>query len=162
MSDSLWIEKSCKDKFYYKQKGLHLSFSKEADKEVRRACIEFCQWLRKYFYFPIRINIYFKDSEYILSKNREKVSATFFGPDNKQIKPYIRIAIGDYNKLLIRRGKSNALVAILGSIIHELTHYFQWLDEDYQNDFINAFCEREAKEWVHYLISEYSKTRNEP
>ena len=40
--------------------GLRIKFDKNVDMEVKRACKEFCKWLRKNYYFPMRIPVYIK------------------------------------------------------------------------------------------------------
>jgi len=141
------------------RKGLRLRFDKEVDPEVKRACKEFCAWLRKNYFFPKRVVIYFKRQAFIQAFDGELVSATFLAPTEYYEEPYIRIATGDYQELLAKNGKDNALASILGSIAHELTHYFQW---------INALTltplgeERQAKAYVDFLLDEYKETREHP
>ena len=43
--------------------GLRLRFDKNLDPEVIRACKEFAIFLRKEFYFPIRVTIYVKNKK---------------------------------------------------------------------------------------------------
>ena len=56
-------------------------------------------------------------------------------------------------------GKDSALTAILSTIAHELTHYFQW---------INALKltpigqERQATNYARYILDEYAETREHP
>ncbi len=139
--------------------GLRLRCDKSINDEVRRVCKDFCIWLRKNYYFPIRIPIYLKSDYKIKAMDGDLVSATFFQPNSKYIEPYIRIATGDYSELLNTDGKDDALAAILGSIAHELTHYFQWINDIYLTE-IGA--ERQAKVYVNYIISEYAATREHP
>ena len=48
--------------------------------------------------------------------------------DDYTVEPYIRVAAGDYLDLCEKWGKDSALTAILLTIGHELTHYFQWIN----------------------------------
>lgn len=139
--------------------GLRLKFEKGVDFEVKRACKEYCQWLRETNFFPIRVPIYIKNKEHIKAMDGEMVSATFFWPYDKLVEPYIRISVGDYPELLSKRGKDNALYAILQSITHELTHYFQWI-----NDFEQSVRseERQAKYYAVKIVYEYAGTREHP
>lgn len=100
-----------------------------------------------------------KESYQIKAKNGELVSATFFGPFDKMTEPYIRVATGDYEEMLIQKGKDDALAAILGSIAHELTHYFQWIN-DIQLTEIGE--ERQAKAYAGFILDEYKETREHP
>ena len=87
------------------------------------------------------------------------VSATFFGPYDITEEPYIYIATGDYLERLERRGKDNALAAILGSIAHELTHYFQWVNG---LTLTQRGQERQARAYEDSLIDEYRETHPHP
>jgi hypothetical protein len=146
---SIYLNSNCRS-------GLRLKFDKYVHIEVKIAIKEYCNWLRKIYCFPIRVPVYVKQKEKIKSMAGEMVSATFFGPYDKYVEPYIRVAAGDYNELLKERGKDNALAAILRSITHELTHYFQWL-----NDFEQTY---RSEEWqaTYYsgcIIDAYVETK---
>lgn len=139
--------------------GLRLKFDKDVHIEVKRASKEYCNWLRKRYYFPIRVPIYIKSREKIKSMDGELVSGTFFGPYDKFTEPYIKISAGDYLELLNKLGEDNALAGILGSITHELTHYFQWL-----NDFEQTYRSEEwqAAYYSRRIIDAYAETREHP
>ncbi|GAB6255789.1 hypothetical protein [Peribacillus frigoritolerans] len=114
----------------YPRQGLRIRCEQGVYPEVRRACLEFAKWLRIEFEFPIRVVVYLKKDYQIKSRfDKELVSGTFFGPFDKSEEPYIRIATGDYLELLAENGRDNALAAILGTIAHELGHYYQWIDD---------------------------------
>lgn len=117
--------------------------------EVRQACINFAGWLRSNFEFPIRVVVYLKKAYQI--KNRytnEMVSATFFAPFDKNVEPYIRIATGDYEELVSKRGEIDARWAILGSMAHEIIHYQQWIDD-------KELDENEAENRSEELLDKY-------
>ena len=139
--------------------GLRFRYDKSVDPEVRRACIQFGRWLRSEYYFPLRVPVYVKGSKTIHTKNGENVVGTFFEPFSYSIEPYIRIATGDYEILKEARGKDNALATILASLAHELTHYYQWIN-NIQLTPIGR--ERQATSYSHYIIYEYSLTREHP
>ena len=108
----------------YPREGLRLRSEQGVHPEVRQASINFCKWLRTQISFPIRVVIYLKKGYEIQnSTTKEWVSATFFGLYDKEVEPYIRIATGDYEELIEKRGKNDALYAMLESIAHELTHF---------------------------------------
>ena len=80
--------------------GLRLRFDKEVDSEVRRACKEFAVFLRREYFFPIRVVIYVKARERIIAMDGDKCCGIFWCmPDDYTIEPYIRLAAGDYEKL---------------------------------------------------------------
>ncbi|SFA99896.1 MULTISPECIES: hypothetical protein [unclassified Bacillus (in: firmicutes)] len=136
--------------------GLRIKSELGIHPEVRRACLEFAKWVRKEFEFPKRVVVYLKKDYQIKNRfTKELVSATFFAPFDKSEEPYIRIATGDYKELLEQNGQDNALAAILGSIAHELGHYYQWID-DLELDEDGAENNRE------YMLDLYSQTRDHP
>lgn len=139
--------------------GLKLRFQKGVDTEVRRSCIEFANWLRQQYYFPIRVPVYFKASEYVKTQSGELVSAKFFEPFDKMVEPYISIATGDIIEIEQKHGKDEALAAVLCSLIHELTHYFQWINDV---DLSEKQAERQARFYAKKIINDYAMTREHP
>ena len=77
----LW---ECKDWSKYidtnRRTGIRQRFDAGVDKEVHRACKEYIAWLRTQYDFPVRVPIYFKEREYIVTSKGEQCSALFFGP----------------------------------------------------------------------------------
>lgn len=142
-----------------RRKGLRFRFQKDVNKEVRRACIDFGNWLRKEFDFPIRIFVFFKSTPHIKAFDGEFVSATFFEPFSKADEPYIRIATGDYQQMVEEWGEDDALAAILGSVAHEITHYFQWINDIRLTD---VGLEKQATHYRKKIITEYAQTRERP
>lgn len=142
-----------------RRSGLRFRFQNGIDSEVKRACVDFGNWLRREFHFPIRVVIYFKSSPYIRALDGDFVSATFFEPFSKKDEPYIKIATGDYQQMVEEWGNDGALAAILGAIIHEITHYFQWINDVCLTD---SGLEKQASHYSRKIISEYAKTREHP
>lgn len=151
---SKYIEPDCRS-------GLRLRFDRGVDPEVRRACLEFAAWLRKEYEFPMRVPIYFKKTPVIHTLSGEVASASFFAPYDKSAEPYIRVAVGDYYDLLSECGKDNALAAILSSMIHELSHYFQWL-KDFSFVWDEQKKERQARYYAREILLDYAETREHP
>ena len=151
---SVWIKNNEKSNY-----NLRLKFERDIDPEVKRACKEFARWLRKEYYFPKKVYVYFKSSETITALDEEKVSATFWSPYDKNQQSYAKVATGDYDKMLKKRGKDNALASILHSVAHELTHYFQWL-KDIEDSEVKI--EKQAKRCADLIIDKYACTREHP
>ena len=82
--------------------GMRLRFDRNVGPEVKRACKEFAAWLRKQYFFPIRVPVYIKFGEKIRANDGEMASATCLIPESKQMEPYIRIATGDYYTLELK------------------------------------------------------------
>lgn len=137
--------------------GLRLRCDKNVDPEVRTFCKDFTKWLRKEYFFPVRVPVYIKADYRIKAKDGEMVVGTFFRPYDYHTEPYARIATGDYQELVRKQGKEYAMWAILSSIAHELTHYFQ-----YVNSVILTRIgeERQATMYSRYILSEYDAYLN--
>jgi hypothetical protein len=139
--------------------GLRFRYDKTVDPEVKRACMQFANWLRAEYYFPLRIPVYVKGTKKVCTKDGQQVVGCFFEPFSFLDEPYIRIATGDYDKLKKELGKDNALVSILLSLAHELTHYFQWINNIQLTDIGR---ERQATVYSNYVLYEYSQTCQHP
>ena len=87
------------------------------------------------------------------------VVGSFFEPFSYLDEPYIRIAAGDYNELANHLGKDNALASILLSLAHELTHYYQWINNI---QLTPVGREWQAARYANYIIDEYASTREHP
>ncbi len=95
---------------------------------VRRALIRYSRWLRTEYEFPIRVPVYLFPSKFIVTQEGQRVSASFFGPYDRNVEPFIRIATGDYLELSRELGRDNALASFINSLNHELAHYWQWIE----------------------------------
>ena len=79
--------------------------------------------------------------------------------DDYTVEPYIRVAAGDYLDLCEKWGKDSALTAILLTIGHELTHYFQWINA---LELTLMGMERQATKYARYVLDDYAETREHP
>ena len=158
---NVWETKKWQD--YYKcrshKTGLRVRYEKNVDFEVKRALNDLVCWLRTKYEFPVRVRIYVKSSARLKAKNGEMVCGTFFRPADRNVEPYIRVSTGDYFDLLKKRGKDDALASIIWTTLHELTHYFQWLN-DFKLTLIGE--ERQATIYATKILSEYAETREHP
>lgn len=127
---NVWLSKNWVNyyKHYNCRKGLRLNFEKGIDSNIRKECLKYCNWLRNKYEFPMRIPIYFKNVPYIKAKDGDHVSAIFFGPYERYIEPFISISLGKFADDVNIYGYKNCIIGIFNSITHELTHYFQWIN----------------------------------
>ena len=139
--------------------GLRFRYDRSTHPEVKRACLQFAIWLRTQYYFPLRVVVYVKGAKTIRTKDGDHVVGSFFEPFSYLDEPYIRIAAGDYNELANHLGKDNALASILLSLAHELTHYYQWINNI---QLTPVGRERQAARYANYIIDEYASTREHP
>jgi len=138
---------------HYPRAGLRVRCDKDVHSRVKQACKNFALWLRLNMEFPIRVVVYIKKDYHIKTyQSKELVSATFLGPDDKNLEPYIRVASGDYEELTSERGEENAIYAILTSMAHEIIHYRQWIDD---RELSEDEEEEEAEEEGEKLVDRY-------
>lgn len=133
--------------------GLVVCYENGVDLELKEACKRFFSWLRKKYDFPIKITIYIKATIRIKAKDGDQVCGTIFEPYSRTHYPYIRIATGDYNSIRTLRGRDNAIASILFSIAHELTHYFQLINDLALTDIGK---ERQANRYANCILDEYA------
>lgn len=103
---------------------------------------------------------YIKNKKKIRAMDGDLVYGTFWSmEDDYTVEPYIRVAAGDYLDLCDRWGKDSALTAILLTIGHELTHYFQWINA---LELTPIGMERQATKYARYVLDDYAETREHP
>lgn len=142
------------------EKGIRLRFYKGVNDEVRKSCIDFCKWLRTLYWFPMRCNIYIFSHKNFKSAAGKKCTAKFkfFNDENECVvyNPIIWVATGSYENEIKKREKKYVLFDYLGSIAHELTHYYQWyfkeIDDENKTE---RSLEYMATRWKNYLLEEY-------
>ena len=139
--------------------GLRFRYDREVHPEVKRACSQFAIWLRTQYYFPLRVVVYVKGTRTIRTHDGDRVVGSFFEPFSYLDEPYIRIATGDYEELKSDLGNDNALASILLSLAHELTHYYQWINNI---QLTSIGRERQATRYARYIMDEYALTREHP
>ena len=89
----------------------------------------------------------------LLCRDGDLVYGTFFEPISHDIEPYIRIAAGNFHEMSCSWGYENALFAILSDIAHELTHYYQWINDV---QYTQERKERQAKYYAKRIINMYA------
>lgn len=139
--------------------GLRFRYDAGVDVEVKEAFVKFAQWLRSEYEFPLRLPMYVKAGKYIRTLDGENAVGSFFEPDSHSVEPYIRIATGDYLELKTQNGRDDALATILMTLAHELTHYYQWINDIHLSPIGR---ERQATRYANRIIDEYSMTCEHP
>lgn len=153
---NLWTKENWKKVLNYPDNqyrhGLRLRFDTDVNNDLKEQCKVFAIWLRQKFFFPIRVPIYFKNKKKLLCKDGDLAFGTCFLPYSYDVEPYIRIAVGDYDELCAEWGKTEATLAVLKTISHELSHYFQWLNNEHLT---SSQEERQAKYYANYILRLY-------
>lgn len=116
--------------------------------ELRNKFIILTKRLRKEYVFPIPVSVYIVNSEKITLRSGKQTYGSFRWFPNRT--PRIIIPAAYEKSELEKHGREELDVMILSSLIHELTHYFQYCSDLEQS---NAISERQAN-YYRYLIVE--------
>ena len=85
--------------------------------------------------------------------------ALFFSHITRCMNHILRVATGSYTDNLITLGRDDALALILETIAHELTHYFQWINDIRLTE---IGYERQAASYADYILDEYASVVDHP
>lgn len=132
--------------------GLRCRYSTGIDEGLKQIIMNFAEWIRDRFSFPMRVVVYFKAEEHIIARDKEKVDGIFCGPYDPMLEPYIKIACGKYSDSLNQKEAAFEITSILTSLAHEITHYYQWLNRlelSYRRE------EYQATWYSHRIVDEY-------
>lgn len=132
--------------------GLRMRYESKVDPEVREHLDKFAKWLRREFIFPLRVNVYVKAARWIRAKDGDMVVGTIWRPADYHECPYIRLATGDYPDLVEKQGRDRAILAILHTFAHEITHYYQHIND---LTLTERGEERQATSYADDIILEY-------
>lgn len=136
--------------------GIWLRCANGMDGRLRCFFLDFVKWLRSRYAFPVRVNVYLKNTEQIRAMDGEYVSAVIFTPFDRSGTPFIKIAVGDFYALREKHGEFNALCSTVSSLAHELTHYYQWLSGEEKSEVCE---ERQARYYARKKVYEYLEER---
>ena len=104
--------------------GFSMRFEKGIDSEFRKLCLMFSTWLRRNYRFPVHLNIYIKNCKTITLMDGSQAYGGFRYFETKP--PYIRIPAQIDPQEYEDAENIEIYYSILGSLVHELAHYFQW------------------------------------
>ena len=127
---------------------IRLHVERGIDKELRHKFIVLSKRLRKNYVFPTQLSIYIVNSEKVTLLSGKMAYGSFRWFTNRT--PRIKIPAAYEKAELEKYGKDELDIMILSSLIHELTHYFQYCEKAEQS---KAASERQANHY-RYLILE--------
>lgn len=130
--------------------GLSLHFDCGISPDLRYLFIDFSKWLRKHYQFPVHVNVYIKNCEKIMLLDKTEAYGGF--RYFKQESAYIRIAAKAEMRVLQKYSLHDVYEMILSTLVHELTHYFQWINRFDQSD---AESERQANYYRYRILNQY-------
>lgn len=137
--------------------GIYLRFEKGIDPRLRALFLDFARWLRIKYEFPLRVNVYIQNREKVrlLSGAMAFGSFRWFGAMDE---PYIRIPAAYDVESTPERSVQETHESILSSFVHELTHYFQWVNQLEQTD---RSSEWQANYYRYRIIEQYYQDRKQ-
>lgn len=133
-----------------KNEGISFHYQKGIEADLRKKYISFANWLRKNYIFPIHINVYVLNYERIRLLNGRMAYGSFRWFEKRA--PFIRIPSAIETNLLGEYTKEEIYDQILSSLVHELSHYYQWFLGLEQS---NAVSERQANYFRYRIIEKY-------
>ena len=145
---NIWksFERKCK----IESQGLSLHFDKGLDCVLKEKYISLAKWLRANYAFPIHINVYILNVEKIQLKNGLLAYGSFRWFSKRP--PIIKVASAIEADLFKEYHLDELHEQILSSLIHEITHYYQWVLGLEQT---NATSERQANYFRYRIIEQY-------
>ena len=149
-----WIDKEYKQHYQdcANASGIRYKFYIYHDdfEESTIECIKkFVQFLRKKYYFPIRLNITFCNTLGFKDLNDGHIYyGAFRDNEDEKRMVYPRISVA------AKVSENNTLEDIYFTLAHEITHYYQcfFLDEEQRT---SRSLEREANKWANYIVYVY-------
>lgn len=146
-----WIERKHKNEYLNSAKynGIRYKFIDDFDDQDKNEITNFILFIRKKYYFPIRLNIAFCNTPFFKHHiDNHAYYAAFYSMDDEKRTIYPRISVA------AKITKNNSIKDVLFAISHEITHYYQWyfLEEDKRT---NRSLEIEANKWSRYILEQY-------
>lgn len=130
--------------------GISFRYETGIEEVLKQRYRSFAKWLRNTYVFPVHLNVYIKNCEKVQLLNGNWAYGSFRWFETKP--PYIRIP-SKINPDLYREYSVDELYdQVLSSLVHELTHYFQWVLGEEQDD---RTSERQANYFRYRIIERY-------
>ena len=136
----------------YQNSGIVFRYEKGIDEKLKEIYKKFAKWLRQTYVFPARLTVYVKNCEKVKLLNGDMAYGSFRWFENKN--PYIRIPSSIYPKLYEKYSEEELFEGVLSSLVHELTHYFQWVTGLEQEDKVS---EKQANFYRYRIIDKFNE-----
>ena len=149
---NLWQEFNRKNLPNAESAKVSFHYEKGIDVALKSKYINFAMWLRKTYVFPVRLHVYILNAEKIALKSGQLVYGKFCWYPKRT--PLIKVPSAIDTALLKEYSIDEIHEQILSSLVHELTHYYQWVKDLEQS---NAASERQANYYRYRIIEEYYK-----
>ena len=148
---NLWKTFEIQRNIQQTNQGIAFHYHQNIDSELKQKYIAFAKWLRRTYIFPVRISVYVLNCEKVTLQNGTMAYGSFrWFPKRK---PLIRIPSAIEPRLLLEYTKEEIFEQILSSLVHELTHYYQWVLKLEQN---NVTSERQASYYRYRILDKFN------
>ena len=131
-------------------RGISFHYEKGIDQELREFYLNFSKWLRGKYEFPVHVTVYVLNQEKVRLRNGSLQYGSFRWYPKRS--PRIKVPSKVEAALLEECSLDEVYVMILSSLVHELSHYFQWVSGLQQT---NAVSERQANYYRFRIIEQF-------
>ena len=153
---NLW-ERFETDRCSSENRGLSFHYEKGIHPNLKRLYLDFAKWLRKTYVFPVQLNVYILNQEKVKLFSGAYAYGSFRWYPKRT--PRIKVPSKIEDRILEKNTEEDAFELVLSSLVHELTHYFQWaLDLDQSG----AVSERQANYYRFRMIDRFNAERERP
>lgn len=131
--------------------GLQLRFSRRVHPFVRREITTYCRWLRAHYQFPVQVKVTVPNALKLLSRDGDLCWGLCLLPDDPDDSVCICVA-GGFRQSLSEEERCSFLYATLGTLTHELGHYFQYIN---RISLTERGIEWQATYYAHQVLDAY-------
>ena len=135
----------------YSNNGISFRYEKGIDENLKEKYKAFAKWLRNTYVFPVHVTVYVKYCEKVKLLNGKWVYGSFRWFENRE--PFIRIPSKINSELYEQYDEEELYEQVLSSLVHELSHYFQWVLSLEQDD---GTSERQANYFRYRIIDKFN------
>lgn len=153
--NTLWILRKDRDLYHdlAPSTGLRIRYADAIGDEIRTNVDGLIGYLRRFYYFPVRCNVYITNHP---SYRSEADGHVYYGVfyDNKDVYPKKKL----YPEIYVA-GQINQrwqIEQVMFTLLHELSHYYQWA-RDREKGRTDRSIESEATRWANDILEAYKE-----
>lgn len=147
---NLWQKFEIKSTIY-SNKGISFHYEHGIEDELKKTYLSFVRWLRRNYVFPVHLNVYVLNREKVLLRSGKEVYGRFRWFPKRT--PVIHIPSAIEEHLRSEYTDNEIYEQILSSLVHELSHYYQWCLKLEQSD---AVSERQANYFRFRIVEKFA------
>ena len=147
---NLWEKQLITNNPHINNQAISFHYDKGLDPELRRKYMLFATWLRKNYCFPVRVHVYILNTEKVRLLKGTLAYGSFRWFQKRS--PRIKVPSKVEEELLMDYSLNEIHYMIMSSLVHELTHYYQWTSGLEQS---NATSERQAHYYRYRILDQF-------